>query len=95
MSADEEIAESGLALIDYPAKFPLKVLGKHDDDFEKIVLELVRARCPQAEHIDVRRRASRGGKYLALTLTFTVYSQTQLEEIYQDLYDCDQVVMSL
>ena len=95
MSADDETAESGLALIEYPAKFPLKVLGRHDAEFESVVLELIRARCPQAEHIDVRRRSSSGGKYLALTLTFTVYSQTQLEEIYQDLYDCDQVVMSL
>ncbi len=95
MSADEEAAESGLALIEYPSKFPLKVLGRHDSDFENVVLELIRARCPQAEHIDVRRRSSSGGKYLALTLTFTVYSQAQLEDIYQDLYDCDQVVMSL
>jgi len=59
------------------------------------VLALIKARSPQAEHIDVRRRSSKGGKYLALTLTFTVYSQKQLEEIYQDLYDCEQVVMSL
>ncbi len=95
MSENEDSAESGLALIDYPTRYPLKVMGRHDADFERVVLDLVRARCPQAEHIDVRRRSSSGGKYLALTLTFTVYSQTQLEEIYRDLYDCDQVVMSL
>jgi len=87
--------ESGLALIDYPSRFPLKIFGNHSDELEEIVLELVRARCPQAEHIEVSRRSSKGGKYLALTLTFTVYSQQQLEEIYQDLYDCEHVVMSL
>ena len=86
---------TGLGLIDYPSKFPLKVVGNHDPEFEPTVLGLVRARCPQAEHIEVRRRSSRGGKYLALTLTFTVYSQQQLEDIYRDLYDCDRVVMSL
>jgi len=90
-----ESGESALALLDYPSRFPLKVFGNHADDFEGIVLNLVRARCPQAEHIEVRRRSSKGGKYLALTLTFTVHSQQQLEEIYQDLYDCEQVVMSL
>ena len=95
MSKTSESAESGLALLEYPSRFPLKVLGNHSEEFESIVLELVRARIPQAEHIDVRRRSSKGGKYLALTLTFTVYSQQQLEEIYQDLYDCEQVVMSL
>ncbi len=87
--------DSGLALIDYPSRFPLKVFGNRTPEFETIVLDLVRARCPQAEHIEVSRRQSRGGKYLALTLTFTVYSQQQLEEIYQDLYDCEHVVMSL
>lgn len=95
MAAEEETPESGLGLLDYPSRFPLKVLGNHSDEFESIVLELVRARCPQAEHIDVRRRSSKGGKYLSLTLTFTVYSQKQLEEIYQDLYDCEHVVMTL
>ena len=87
--------ESGLALLDYPSRFPLKVFGNHSDDFESVVLDLIRARCPQAEHIEVSRRSSKGGKYLALTLTFTVHSQQQLEELYQDLYECEQVVMSL
>jgi hypothetical protein len=95
MASELESGESALALIDYPSQFPLKVFGNQSDDFEPIVLDLIRARCPQAEHIDIRRRPSKGGKYLALTLTFTVYSQQQLEEIYQDLYDCEQVVMSL
>ena len=85
----------GLALLDYPTRFPLKVFGNDSDEFEAIVLELVRARIPQAEHIEIRRRSSKGGKYVALTLTFTAYTQQQLEEIYQDLYDCEQVVMSL
>jgi putative lipoic acid-binding regulatory protein len=87
--------ESALALIEYPSQFPLKVFGNQAEDFEPVVLDLIRARCPQAEHIEVRRRPSKGGKYLALTLTFTVYNQQQLEQIYQDLYDCEQVVMSL
>ena len=87
--------ESALGLLEYPNLYPLKVFGNHDEDLEETVLQLVRARCPQAEHIDVRRRISKGGKYLALTLTFTVYTQQQLKEIYQDLYECEQVVMSL
>ena len=95
MDSRAQERESGLALIDYPARFPLKVFGNQHEDFESTVLALIRARIPQAEHIDVRRRESRGGKYLALTLTFTVYTQQQLEDIYRDLYACEQVVMSL
>ena len=95
MAGQPESTESGLALIEYPSRFPLKVFGRPSENFEAIVIDLVRARCPQAEHIEISRRHSRGGKYMALTLTFTVYTQQQLEEIYRDLYDCEQVVMSL
>ncbi len=95
MAAELKPGESALALIDYPSRYALKVFGTPGAEFERAVLELLRARCPQAEHIEIGRRLSKGGKYLALTLTFTVYSQRQLEEIYQDLYDCELVVMSL
>jgi putative lipoic acid-binding regulatory protein len=95
MTGEPRPTESALALLEYPNRYPLKVFGKPSDDFEATVLSLVRARCPQAEHIEVKKRSSRGGKYIALTLTFTVHSQQQLEDIYRDLYDCDQVVMSL
>lgn len=92
---EAEPIESALALIDYPSEFPLKVFGKPSGDFESTVVDLVRARVPQAEHIEVRRRASRNGRYQALTLTFTVHTQQQLEDIYRDLHECDKVVMSL
>ncbi len=88
-------AESALALIEYPSRFPLKVFGKPSAEFEAIVVDLVRARCPQAEHIEISKRNSKGGKYQALTLTFIVHSQGQLEDIYRDLYECEQVVMTL
>lgn len=95
MAQTTELEESALTLLEYPNRFPLKVFGKPGDEFEFTVLDLIRARCPEAEHIEVTRRSSRGGKYLALTLTFTVHTQQQLEQIYQDLYACEQVVMSL
>ena len=94
--ADNQIKPaSALELIDYPSRFPLKVFGYQSVPFEDIVLALIKARCPQAEHFELSRRASKAGKYLALTITFTVQNQKQLENIYQDLYECEHVVMSL
>lgn len=86
---------TALALIDYPSRFPLKVFGNQSAEFEDIVLALIKARCPQAEHFEVSSRASKAGKYIALTIIFTVQNQKQLENIYQDLYECEHVVMSL
>lgn len=94
--ADKSVPQaSALDLIEYPSRFPLKVFGNQNTEFEPAVLKLVRARCPQAEHIEVSRRDSKTGKYIALTLTFTVHSQQQIKDIYQDLYECEHVVMSL
>ncbi len=94
--ADKQVKPaSALELIDYPSRFPLKVFGNQSVQFEDIVLALIKTRCPQAEYFEVSRRASKAGKYLALTITFTVQNQKQLEKIYQDLYECEHVVMSL
>jgi len=95
MADKSPLPRSALELIDFPSRYPLKDFGKHDVEFEDIVLELVKARCPQAEHIEVSKRASKNGKYIALTLTFTVYSPEQIKDIYRDLYECQHVVMSL
>ncbi len=43
--------ESALDLIEYPSRFPLKVFGNHSEGFEDLVVGLVKARCPQSEHI--------------------------------------------
>lgn len=95
MDEKQENRQSALELIDYPSRFPLKVLGNQSTQFEDTVLGLVKARSPKSEHFEITRRASKGGKYIALTVTFMVYSQKQLEDIYQDLYDCEHVIMSL
>ncbi len=95
MSEPYPASASALDLIEYPSRFPLKVFGKPSDELETIVLGLIKTHCPQAEHIEVSQRDSKNGKYIALTLTFTVYSQQQIRDIYQDLYDCEHVVMSL
>lgn len=95
MASKSQIPRSALELIDYPSRFPLKVFGTEAAQLETVVLELVQLRCPQNEKIDIVSRQSRSGKYTALTLTFTVFSRTQIEAIYQDLYDCEQVVMCL
>ncbi len=95
MSENSSTVKSALDFLDYPARFPLKVFGTQSAQFEDIVVKLVKARCPQAEHIEVSKRPSKGGKYIALTLTFTVNNRQQLEDIYQDLHACEQVVMSL
>jgi len=94
-SGTHQVAEERRSLLEFPCEFPLKVFGFHSVDFEQKVLEILVPRCPQTEHFDIRQNQSKKGKYIALTITFTAYSQQQLDDIYQDLYDSEDVVMTL
>ena len=79
---DKTPAES---LIEYPSKFPIKVMGLKVDG-------LVHAITTVAEHFDpafdastIELRESSGGKYLGITITVTATSREQLDELYRTL----------
>ncbi len=87
--------ESSLDFLDYPCDFPLKVVGKHHDQFETIVLQLVRKHIEERHNIEVKHNPSKKKTYVSLTLTFQAQSRQQLEDIYQCLHDCPDVMMTL
>jgi putative lipoic acid-binding regulatory protein len=95
MTENLPLPQSALELIDFPSRFQLKVIGTKSKEFEVAAIALVKARCPADEQLIVSSKESKTGKYTSLSLTFTAYSQRQLVDIYQDLYDCEHVVMSL
>ncbi len=80
---------------EFPCDFPLKVIGCRADDFEALILSIVGRHVPGLTEQAVTRRTSRGGKYLALTVTFVAESRPQLDAIYLDLSQCDRVLMTL
>ena len=82
-------------LMEFPCEFPLKVFGLNSDDFEALVLELVKLHCSPATQFNVTKNESKKGKYQSLTITFSANSRQQLDDIYQSLTDCERVVMSL
>lgn len=80
--------------LEFPAEFPLKAIGT-GDDFEAWVLQVVRQHVPElGEHASTTRPSS-GGKYLAVTVTFTARSQAQLDALYADLGRDPRVKMLL
>lgn len=87
--------ESSLDLLDFPCDFPLKVVGKSSAQFEPIVTKLLRLHVEEHHDIDVKQNPSKKNTYVSLTLTFQAQSREQLEAIYQCLYDCPEVMMTL
>jgi uncharacterized protein len=72
-------------LIEYPCRFPVKVMGVHEARFLPEMVALAQRFDPAfaAEHVETR--ASSGGKYLGLTLNVWATSRAQLDDMYRAL----------
>ncbi len=79
----------------FPCSFPIKAMGYADAGFEPRVVEIVRRHAPDVNEAAVQHRPSVGGKYLSVTVTIEAQSRDQLDAIYQELTDCEQVLVAL
>ncbi len=82
-------------LLEFPCRFPIKAMGKAEADFDFLVVEIVRRHVPDLSENAVRTRPSKGGKWLAVTITIQAESKAQIDAIYRDLTDHHRVVMAL
>ena len=70
------------SLIDYPCRFPIKVMGAMADGFAEALAELAREFDPNFDAATMELRPSKGGNYLGVTITITATSREQLDGIY-------------
>jgi putative lipoic acid-binding regulatory protein len=82
-------------LLQFPCEITIKAMGLADEDFELLIVELVRCHTPNLGENAVRSRSSRGGKYLSVSVTVQAHSRAQMDAIYQDLSAHDKVLMAL
>jgi len=73
------------SLIEYPSLFPIKVMGANVDGFVHAVTQVAKNFDPAFDAGTVEIRPSSGGKYLGVTVTVTVTSREQLDELYRTL----------
>lgn len=74
------------SLIDYPSRFPIKVMGAKTDGFVHALATIARQFDPGFDaSTDVELRESRGGNYLGVTLCITATSREQLDDLYRAL----------
>ncbi len=82
-------------LFEFPCELPIKVMGKTGEDFERLVVDIIRRHSPDFKEEDITQRSSSGGKYTSITITFTAQSRTQLDAVYQELSQHERVKMVL
>ena len=73
------------SLIEYPSRFPIKVMGEKVDGLVHAITGIAHAFDPGFDARTVELRESKGGKYLGVTITITATSREQLDELYRTL----------
>lgn len=79
------MAEQPETLLEFPCNFPLKIMGKADDQLAQVVLEIVTRHAPGFDGATMEMRASSGGKYVGLTCAVVATSKPQLDALYMEL----------
>ena len=73
------------SLIEYPSRFPIKVMGAHVEGFVEAIAIVAQQFDPEFDAASIEQRPSKGGNYLGLTITVTATSREQLDELYRTL----------
>jgi putative lipoic acid-binding regulatory protein len=73
------------SLIEYPSRFPVKVVGENAPHFVHAITQVARAHDPAFDAATIELRQSKGGRYLGVTLTITATSREQLDALYHAL----------
>jgi hypothetical protein len=73
------------SLIEYPSRFPVKVMGANVDGFVHAVTQIAKQFDPGFDAATIELRDSKAGNYLGVTITITATSREQLDELYRTL----------
>lgn len=83
------------SLLAFPCDFPIKVFGLPDGDFVAMVVDMVARHTGPVAPEAIATRSSRGGKYVAVTITVRASSREQMDRVYQDLCADRRILMAL
>ncbi|MEM1243739.1 MAG: DUF493 domain-containing protein [Pseudomonadota bacterium] len=89
------MSEKSKVEIEFPCEFPIKIMGKSNNEFELAVYSIIRKHVPDLAQNAISQRPSKNGNYMAITVTITAQNQDQLDNIYFDLTACEHVMMAL
>ena len=83
------------SLIQFPCDFTLKIMGKAQDDFENLVITIVKKHFPSVTAANIQKKMSKDNHYLSLSVTVYARSKMELDALYQELSTTKEVLMVL
>ncbi len=81
--------------IEFPCDYSLRIIGEGSDDFQAVVVDVVRVHAPDLDETTVSLRESRNGNYHSVTLVIRATGEPQLKAIFEDLKATGRVQMVL
>jgi putative lipoic acid-binding regulatory protein len=93
MKNTQEIDED--TIIEFPCQFPIKAMGIAEDDFDILVVGIIRKHVADLSENAVKSRLSKEGKYISITVHVEAESKQQLDNIYLELTAHERVLWAL
>lgn len=83
------------SVLEFPCAFPIKMMGRDTPEFRSTARALVEKHAGAVDDDAVQASLSRHGRFVSVTVTITATSRQQLDAIYQDVSDHQDVLMAL
>ena len=82
-------------LLIFPCRIDIKAIGAHSNRFQAVVLGIVSRHIGPERLLATTSRESRGGKYLAVTVSVQAQDRDEVDRIYRELSQCKDVLIAL
>ena len=87
--------DSNASLLEFPCDFPIKVMGRAEQDFDALVVGIIREHVSNIPEGAIKSRYSRDRHYVSVTVTIRALNQQQIDAIYLSLSQQERVLMAL
>ena len=82
-------------LLDFPCDFPIKMMGREQPEFRDAAVALIERHTGKIRSDAIRTALSRNGNFLSITITIKAQNQQQLDDIYSDLSEREEILVAL
>ena len=81
--------------LQFPCRFPIKAMGRPENEFRDTIIEIISRHTESLSEEHISEQSSSADNFLSVTVTINATSREQLDRIYEDLTECQKVLMAL
>jgi putative lipoic acid-binding regulatory protein len=84
---------TGEAALQFPADYPVKIVGRPADDFRARVHAIMLRHAPELDAGEITERLSANGNFLSISYPLRATSRAQIEALVAQLKACDVLIL--